>query len=84
MFCFKDECDHETMFEFCLSLNPTISFHFLGVLSVPKNLKLLAVPLMELYDNAHRYGPVISSLPELLSRFEFNCVGKDKDESMFS
>ncbi|CAG8732101.1 11255_t:CDS:2, partial [Racocetra persica] len=27
------------------------------VLSVPKNMKLLAVPLFELYDNAQRYGP---------------------------
>ncbi|GAB5366990.1 hypothetical protein AAMO2058_001191300 [Amorphochlora amoebiformis] len=39
---------------------------------VPSNLKLRAVPLFELYDNANRYGPVISSLPQLLSRFHFN------------
>ena len=38
---------------------------------VPKNLKLLAVPLFELYDNAHRYGPVIASLPQLLARVKF-------------
>lgn len=43
-----------------------------GVFAVPKNLKLLAVPLFELYDNAARYGPVISSLPQVLSRIEFN------------
>ena len=42
-----------------------------GVLGVPKNLKLLAVPLFELYDNAHRYGPVIASLPQLLARVKF-------------
>jgi len=41
------------------------------VLAVPKNLKLLAVPLFELYDNAHRYGPVIASLPQVLSRIKF-------------
>eukprot|EP01098_Paradermamoeba_levis_P013552 TRINITY_DN6209_c0_g1_i2.p1 TRINITY_DN6209_c0_g1~~TRINITY_DN6209_c0_g1_i2.p1 ORF type:complete len:230 (+),score=55.05 TRINITY_DN6209_c0_g1_i2:887-1576(+) len=39
--------------------------------AVPKNLKLLAVPLFELYDNAGRYGPVLSSLPQTLSRFSF-------------
>ncbi|EFN55436.1 hypothetical protein CHLNCDRAFT_12869, partial [Chlorella variabilis] len=38
-------------------------------LSVPKNMRLVAVPLFELYDNISRYGPVISSIPALLSRF---------------
>lgn len=32
---------------------------------------MLAVPLFELYDNAHRYGPVIASLPQLLARVKF-------------
>ncbi|CAG8438796.1 8588_t:CDS:2 [Ambispora gerdemannii] len=41
------------------------------VLSVPKNMKLLAVPLFELYDNAQRYGPQLSAIPHLLSRFNF-------------
>eukprot|EP01126_Amoeba_proteus_P016565 TRINITY_DN1768_c0_g2_i6.p1 TRINITY_DN1768_c0_g2~~TRINITY_DN1768_c0_g2_i6.p1 ORF type:complete len:148 (-),score=25.11 TRINITY_DN1768_c0_g2_i6:50-493(-) len=41
------------------------------VFAVPKNLKLLAVPLFELYDNCSRYGPVISSLPQSLSRVDF-------------
>lgn len=41
------------------------------LLSIPKNMKLLAVPLFELYDNAERYGPQLSSLPFLLSRFHF-------------
>ncbi len=27
------------------------------VLAVPKNMKLLAIPLFELYDNAARYVP---------------------------
>eukprot|EP00252_Welwitschia_mirabilis_P013192 TRINITY_DN29110_c0_g1_i1.p1 TRINITY_DN29110_c0_g1~~TRINITY_DN29110_c0_g1_i1.p1 ORF type:complete len:202 (+),score=29.64 TRINITY_DN29110_c0_g1_i1:535-1140(+) len=39
--------------------------------AVPKNLKLLAVPLFELYDNVQRYGPVISAIPLQLSRFNF-------------
>ncbi|PKI45416.1 hypothetical protein CRG98_034221 [Punica granatum] len=42
--------------------------------AVPKNLKLLAVPLFELYDNVHRYGPVISTIPQQLSRFQFNMM----------
>lgn len=29
------------------------------VLAVPKNMKLLAIPLFELYDNAARYVPNI-------------------------
>ncbi|KAF8321328.1 cleavage and polyadenylation specificity factor 25 kDa subunit [Clavulina sp. PMI_390] len=41
------------------------------VLAVPKNMKLLAIPLFELYDNAARYGPQLSALPHLLSRYNF-------------
>lgn len=39
--------------------------------AVPKNYKLIAVPLFEIYDHVQRYGPVISSVPQLLSRFNF-------------
>ena len=39
-----------------------------ALLAVPKNYKLVAAPLFELYDNAPGYGPIISSLPQLLSR----------------
>jgi cleavage and polyadenylation specificity factor subunit 5 len=42
--------------------------------AVPKNLKLLAVPLFELYDNVQRYGPVISAIPQQLSKFNFNAI----------
>lgn len=31
-------------------------------------MKLLAIPLFELYDNAARYGPQLSAIPHLLSR----------------
>ncbi|KAI9033256.1 cleavage and polyadenylation specific factor 5 [Hyaloraphidium curvatum] len=41
------------------------------LLSVPKNMKLLAVPLFELYDNSARYGPQLSAIPHVLSRFNF-------------
>lgn len=37
--------------------------------AVPRNYKLVAAPLFELFDNASGYGPLISSLPQALSRF---------------
>lgn len=36
--------------------------------NVPKNYKLVAAPVFELYDNAQQYGNVIASLPNMLSR----------------
>ncbi|KAF6769232.1 hypothetical protein AHF37_12126 [Paragonimus kellicotti] len=36
--------------------------------SCPSNYKLVAAPLFELFDNARAYGPIISSLPQVLSR----------------
>ena len=45
------------------------------VFAVPGNLKLLAVPLFDLFDNAARYGPLISSIPHLASRLEFTYAG---------
>jgi cleavage and polyadenylation specificity factor subunit 5 len=47
------------------------------VLSVPKNMKLLAVPLFELYDNVQRYGPQLSAIPHLLSRYNFEFVNEE-------
>ena len=47
------------------------------MLSVPKNMKLLAVPLFELYDNTQRYGPQLSAIPHLLSRYNFEFVDED-------
>lgn len=44
------------------------------VLSVPKNMKLLAVPLFELYDNSARYGPQLSAIPHYLSRVRWEFV----------
>ena len=49
---------------FVVRLPPQLAF------AVPKNLTLKAIPLFELYDNAATYGPVIASLPQLLSRFD--------------
>uniref|UniRef100_A0A915D211 Cleavage and polyadenylation specificity factor subunit 5 n=1 Tax=Ditylenchus dipsaci TaxID=166011 RepID=A0A915D211_9BILA len=39
--------------------------------AVPRNFKLVAAPLLELFDNTSGYGPLISSLPQILSRFQF-------------
>lgn len=47
------------------------------VLSVPKNMKLLAVPLFELYENTARYGPQLSAIPHLLSRYRFEFVDEE-------
>lgn len=41
-------------------------------LQVPKNLKLLAVPLFELHGNA----TVIAAIPQLMSRFKLNLSGE--------
>ncbi|KAL2533279.1 Pre-mRNA cleavage factor Im 25 kDa subunit 1 [Abeliophyllum distichum] len=41
---------------------------------VPKNFKLLAVPLSQIHDNHEAYGPIISGVPQLLSKFSFNIV----------
>lgn len=38
---------------------------------MPRNLKLIAVPIFELHDHVARYGPVIAALPLLLSRLQF-------------
>ena len=39
-----------------------------ALFAVPRNYKLVAAPLFELYDNAAGYGPIISCLPQNLSR----------------
>ncbi|KAK9948025.1 hypothetical protein M0R45_003614 [Rubus argutus] len=41
---------------------------------VPKNLKLLAIPLCQINKNRETYGPIISAVPELLSKFTFNFI----------
>ena len=44
-------------------------------------MKLLAVPLFELYDNTQRYGPQLSAIPHLLSRYNFEFVDEDGNVS---
>lgn len=44
------------------------TFKLAALFAVPKNYKLVAAPLFELYDNSQGYGPIISSLPQSLCR----------------
>lgn len=57
-----------------ITSEPRLTIPSAEVLSVPKNMKLLAVPLFELYDNSQRYGPQLSAIPHLLSRYNFEFV----------
>ena len=50
-------------------VTPPAKFQF----CVPRNLKLLAVPLFDLYENTRRYGSVLASLPQSLSRYNLQC-----------
>ena len=43
-------------------------------------MKLFAIPMFELYDGTQRFGPIISSLPQCLSRFELVLLGSKKEE----
>ena len=58
----------------CVRLGAVLTPASTEVLSVPKNMKLLAVPLFELYDNTARYGPHLAAIPHLLSRYNFEFV----------
>ena len=39
-------------------------------------MQLVAVPLLELYDNVARWGTIICALPLLLSRLRLSLVGE--------
>ncbi|XP_076242346.1 cleavage and polyadenylation specificity factor subunit 5 isoform X1 [Calliopsis andreniformis] len=54
-----------------VQFNDTSNLKFAALFAVPKNYKLVAAPLFELYDNSQGYGPIISSLPQSLCRFNF-------------
>ena len=58
-------CNNNCFDVLFLSLELFISANF----AVPRNYKLVAAPLFELYDNSPGYGPIIASLPQLLSRY---------------
>lgn len=44
-------------------------------LAVPRNYKLVAVPLFELYDNLPRFGLIISAVPMAVSRVRLTMAG---------
>ena len=44
-------------------------------------MKLLAVPLFELYDNTARYGPQLSAIPHYLSKYNFEFVDEEGNVS---
>ncbi|RKP16921.1 hypothetical protein ROZALSC1DRAFT_31220 [Rozella allomycis CSF55] len=39
--------------------------------SVPKAFKVAAVPMIDVYENRANFGAIISSIPHVLSRFQF-------------
>ncbi|ORZ29616.1 Cleavage/polyadenylation specificity factor subunit 5 [Catenaria anguillulae PL171] len=41
---------------------------------IPRNLKVMAVPVFELAENSSRFGNQISAIPHLLSRFSLECA----------
>ena len=47
-------------------------------------MKLLAVPLFELYDNSARYGPQLSALPHYLSRFRWEMVNEEGEVEVWT
>jgi cleavage and polyadenylation specificity factor subunit 5 len=46
-------------------------------LYVPMNMKLVAVPLFELFTNHQKYGNQVSSIPLYLSRYNFEMVNEE-------
>ncbi|PIN26976.1 mRNA cleavage factor I subunit [Handroanthus impetiginosus] len=42
--------------------------------TVPRNFRLLAVPLSQIHENEETYGTIISGVPQLLSKFSINFV----------
>ena len=42
---------------------------------IPRNWKIVAVPLFDLYENSSRFGAILASLPGLVSRFRLTLAG---------
>ena len=49
------------------------------VLRMKPRSPIHAVPLFEIYDNAENFGPIISSIPHLLSRYAITCREGDNN-----
>ncbi|KAJ4952961.1 hypothetical protein NE237_029793 [Protea cynaroides] len=41
---------------------------------VPRNMKLLAIPLCQIQENHKTYGPIIAGVPQMLSKISFNII----------
>lgn len=52
---------------FLVHLEPTVYFNM-----VQEGVELVAAPLFDLYENSSKYGPIVASLPVLLSRVLIN------------
>lgn len=52
-----------------------------AVFAVPRQLKLFAVPLFELFDHVDKYGPIVASVPIAMSRFHLLLLGSAREES---
>lgn len=52
---------------FLVHLEPTVYFNV-----VQEGVELVAAPLFDLYENTSKYGPIVASLPVLLSRVLIN------------
>lgn len=48
-----------------------VDFPPFSAFQVSGSFRVVAVPLFDLYDNGATYGPINSSLPQVLSRFDF-------------
>ncbi|KZT60526.1 cleavage and polyadenylation specificity factor subunit 5 [Calocera cornea HHB12733] len=48
------------------------------IFAIPTNMKMIGVPLFELYGNATRYGPQIAMVPQMLSAYDFVPKGDSK------
>lgn len=63
----------ETRRLFLVTLPETTTF------AVPRNLKLFAIPLFELYEQSAKYGPIIAGVPQVLSRFQLLLLGSKRE-----
>lgn len=46
--------------------------------AVPKDLKLVAIPLYDCYEGHAKFGSVVAALPHLISRYRVTIVAEDK------
>lgn len=50
--------------------------------AIPENMKMVAVPLFELYENTTRYGSQLAALPMYLSKYNFEFI--DSNDNVIS